>query len=245
MTDKQIIIDGVPVQDCCYFDYENDGYEDSCYIHQNECSAQNCYYKQHKRSEAQCEAMFVTHTDLEKAYKVKEQECERLKKIINEAKNSKLDLNSFFKIEATVGEYQLELDQLKADNRILKEKFEIAIKNNMDKTLLRLENGDVKEELQEIREEFGIETLYCHDDNTRVHRCIKLLQLKDCLTEIKEIAEALDCKNPEKCWVNDISITGDCLGCEPDKYEEPRDLADCPSHLAHIILQKISEVKDD
>lgn len=33
MTDKQIIIDGVPVQDCCYFDYENDGYEDSCYIY--------------------------------------------------------------------------------------------------------------------------------------------------------------------------------------------------------------------
>lgn len=43
---KPIIIDGVPVQDCCYFDYENDGYEDSCYIHQNECSAQNCYFKQ-------------------------------------------------------------------------------------------------------------------------------------------------------------------------------------------------------
>ena len=63
MTDKQIIIDGVPVQDCCYFDYENDGYEDNCYIHQNECSAQNCYYKQLKR---------------------KEQECEELKEILNE-----------------------------------------------------------------------------------------------------------------------------------------------------------------
>ena len=57
MTDKQIIIDGVPVQDCCYFDYENDGYEDSCYIHQNECSAQNCYYKQLKRKEQECEEL--------------------------------------------------------------------------------------------------------------------------------------------------------------------------------------------
>ena len=99
-----------------------------------------------------------------------------------------------------------ELDQLKAENRILKEKFEIAIKNNMNKTLLRLENGDVKEELEEIREEFGIETLYFHDDNTRVHRCIKLLQLKDCLTEIKEIVEKccimqtiLDCENYDDC----------------------------------------------
>ena len=57
MTDKQIIIDGVPVQDCCYFDYENDGYKDSCYIHQNECSAQNCYYKQLKRKEQECEEL--------------------------------------------------------------------------------------------------------------------------------------------------------------------------------------------
>ena len=57
MTDKQIIIDGVPVKDCCYFDYENDGYEDSCYIHQNECSAQNCYYKQLKRKEQECEEL--------------------------------------------------------------------------------------------------------------------------------------------------------------------------------------------
>jgi hypothetical protein len=32
-----------------------------------------------KRSEAQCEGMFVTHTDLEMKYKAKEQECETLK----------------------------------------------------------------------------------------------------------------------------------------------------------------------
>lgn len=57
MADKQIMIDGVPVQDCCYFDYENDGYEDSCYIHQNECSAQNCYYKALKRKEQECEEL--------------------------------------------------------------------------------------------------------------------------------------------------------------------------------------------
>ena len=179
MTDKQIIIDGVDVSGCNRlntFPMQFGEPHEICLTSLEQWGGQekyckdrpNCYYKNWQR---------------------KEQECERLKKIINEAKNSKLDLNSFFAIEATVGEYQLELDQLKAENRILKEKFEIAIKNNMDKTLLRLENGDVKEELQEIREEFGIETLYCHDDNTRVHRCIKLLQLKDCLTEIKEIAE--------------------------------------------------------
>ena len=120
--------------------------------------------------------------------------------------------------------YEQQLDQLKTDNRILKEKFKIAIKNNTDKTLLRLEKGDVQEELQEIREQFGIETLYFHDDNTRVHRCIKLLQLKDCLTEIREFfnEECIICKE------NYINITGEI--CEECKYKD--------------ILKKISEVEE-
>lgn len=46
---KTIIIDGVNVAECAYFDYENNGEKDSCYIHDNECSAQNCYYKQLQR----------------------------------------------------------------------------------------------------------------------------------------------------------------------------------------------------
>ena len=85
MTDKQIIIDGVPVQDCCYFDYENDGYEDSCYIHQNECSAQNCYYKQLKRKEGiinileqECTEKMEIIIALENKLTAKEQECETL-----------------------------------------------------------------------------------------------------------------------------------------------------------------------
>ena len=134
MTDKQIIIDGIDVSGCdCY-------YNGKCLCEYNEINRKiiryyscnkfpNCYYKQLKRSEAQCEAMFVSHTDLEKAYKAKEQECEELKKIINEAKNSKLDLNSFFAIEATVAEYQLELDQLKAENKHLNDLLNQALKD--------------------------------------------------------------------------------------------------------------------
>ena len=91
MTDKQIIIDGVPVQDCCYFDYENDGYEDSCYIHQNECSAQNCYYKQLMRKEREYQQAMDNYVQLDlqrvkeynelvDLYKAKEQEC-ALKKL--------------------------------------------------------------------------------------------------------------------------------------------------------------------
>ena len=79
MTDKQMIIDGVRVDECCYFDYENDGYEDSCYIYQNECSAQNCYYKQLKRKEQECETL-ASQLDFEVQKKeCLEQECEELK----------------------------------------------------------------------------------------------------------------------------------------------------------------------
>ena len=86
MTDKQIIIDGVPVQDCCYFDYENDGYKDSCYIHQNECSAQNCYYKQLKRKEQECERLKNERTiDLVKQLDQLKAENKRLNDLLNQA----------------------------------------------------------------------------------------------------------------------------------------------------------------
>ena len=86
MTDKQIMIDGVDVSGCKYFNshckeckaeyYTRYGYE---IVKFNSCKDNpNCYFKQLKRSEAQCEDMFVKHTDLEMKYKQKEQECERL-----------------------------------------------------------------------------------------------------------------------------------------------------------------------
>ena len=152
MTDKQIIIDGVPVQDCCYFDYENDGYEDSCYIHQNECSAQNCYYKQ---------------------LKAKEQECEELKKIINEAKNSKLDLKSFLVGEAIQNEYEQQLDQLKGEN----EKYSLFIEKLCDYAGLECDS-----------EEQAMRTL--SDLASQMNKARWIIdRYKQTLTEIKEIAE--------------------------------------------------------
>ena len=80
MTDKQIMIDGVDVSGCCYFDYENDGYEDSCYIHQNECSAQNCYYKQLKRKEQECSFNTLKIIALQEALEQYETENDQLKR---------------------------------------------------------------------------------------------------------------------------------------------------------------------
>ena len=90
IMDKEIIIDGVKVEECSYYNKDNTPY--CCEVWDNECEAQNCYYKQLKR---------------------KERECEKFKKIINEAKNSKLDLKSFLVGEAIQNEYEQQLYQLK------------------------------------------------------------------------------------------------------------------------------------
>lgn len=75
---KQIIIDGCDVSGCEFYDKNRPLL--TCTCEEYACSeCPNCYYKQFKRSEAQCEVMFVLHTDLEKRYKAKEQECEELK----------------------------------------------------------------------------------------------------------------------------------------------------------------------
>jgi hypothetical protein len=166
MTDKQIIIDGVDVSGCsCHYNGWSQLYRDI----RDMCD--KGYDLECKPKENGC---YHYTKCLEEQLKAKEQECEELKEKVKKYG----EIN-----EQETKDYA----ELKAENKILKEKFEIAIKNNMDKTLLRLEKGDVQEELQEIREQFGIETLYCHDDNTRVHRCLDVLRLKDTLTEIKEI----------------------------------------------------------
>ena len=103
MTDKQIIIDGCDVSGCLFYqtNFEEDydvKIKHYCSNWHNSCESDNnsnCYYKQLAR---------------------KEQECEELKKIINEAKSSSLDLQSFLVGEAVQNEYEQQLYQLKSKN---------------------------------------------------------------------------------------------------------------------------------
>ena len=61
MTDKEkIIIDGVDVSECAYFDYENEGTKE-CYAYSNECEANNCYFKQLARKTQECEELEKTN----------------------------------------------------------------------------------------------------------------------------------------------------------------------------------------
>ena len=101
MADKQIIIDGVDVNKCKYFDcdskeckaeyYVRHGYEiveyDSCRENPN------CYYKQHKHKEQECEEMKSDLTDLSKIIDCKngtiltfEEQLDRLKQTVAEIK---------------------------------------------------------------------------------------------------------------------------------------------------------------
>ena len=108
MTDKQIIIDGVDVSGCEHCGYDNVCKLKSASNYTVDCKDNpNCYFKQLKR---------------------KEQECERLENIINEAKNSKLDLKSFLVGEAVQNEYEQQLDQLKAE----KDKYSLFIEKLCD-----------------------------------------------------------------------------------------------------------------
>ena len=46
---EEIIIDGVKVEECSYYNKDNTPY--CCEVWDNECEAQNCYFKQLNRLE--------------------------------------------------------------------------------------------------------------------------------------------------------------------------------------------------
>ena len=93
MTDKQIIIDGVDVSGCIFHSLTIMSYAGCNYYKCFECACEchnDCYYKQLKRKERECEKINLTNERLvaEKyimneeilKLKAKEQECEELKK---------------------------------------------------------------------------------------------------------------------------------------------------------------------
>lgn len=82
MTDKEIIIDGVDVSECSY--YSSETYPYTCEVWDNECEAQNCYYKQLKRLEqenAELKAYMDVNEDFKTAWEELKAENERLQKL--------------------------------------------------------------------------------------------------------------------------------------------------------------------
>ena len=119
--------------------------------------------------------------------KTKEQECERLKKIIDEAKNSKLDLKSFLVGEAIQNEYEQQLDQLKMVNDSLKsELMQTNCYLDTDKETIDQLKAE-KEELEKELRQKKMTILMNNDNYIEVDQENK--KLKQPLQEIKEIAE--------------------------------------------------------
>ena len=112
MTDKQII-----EHELLYEGLDWSVGVDGMFINPKQIPYTNCLYE-----------LALACDSKSKQLKYKEQECEELKKIINEAKNSKLDLKSFLVGEAVQNEYEQQLDQLKAENEELKKDVIEALK---------------------------------------------------------------------------------------------------------------------
>ena len=108
MTDKQIIIDGCNVSGCKYF--ENADQEMCCELTCcGGCRGINCYYKQLKR---------------------KEQECERWKEQLDEMILQSALLPKFFGLTADeITNMLKQLDQLKSENKHLNDLLNQALKD--------------------------------------------------------------------------------------------------------------------
>ena len=113
MTDKQIIIDGVDVAECRHFNYgkgynpeTEESVKGACecitahdsygeFMYYGICKGRDCYYKQLKR---------------------KEQECERLKEEVSLLKESNSKLQPIEDVNSLEKYYLQQLDQLKKEN---------------------------------------------------------------------------------------------------------------------------------
>lgn len=146
MTNKQIIIDGVNVAECVY------RAEEKCILKDDECCFfPNCHYKNWQR---------------------KEQECEKLKLDLIEAKAHKDYLNNLA-LSETLNLVSEKLDQLKAENEILEKD-----KANLDviKETLKVQFKQLKQNLEEIKE-IVKQGVKIHDD---------IIVSKQILQKIKE-----------------------------------------------------------
>ena len=119
-------------------------------------------------------------------------ENEELKKIINEAKNSNLDLKSFLVGEAVQNEYEQQLDQLKAENDGLKTMLKDLSYENQ-KFCYQIE--EQTKQLEPFKDEYfkGL-------DNVAIAKLAKKSiritaensKLEQTLTEIKEICNSVE-----------------------------------------------------
>ena len=165
MTDKQIIIDGVDVADCEHINACDKKMK--CVILQDDvcetnpyCEGFNCYYKQLKRKEQECERLE------EEAIK-RSKELIRIRKERQEGQKMNRNLHK-------------QLDQLKADNNELKKLLKDGGLHNLS---LMAEKRVLLQTLTEIKQllEDALDTDKTNAEQSfdNIHKAIKLCEVLD------------------------------------------------------------------
>lgn len=165
--DKQIMIDGVDVSGCGYYDANAD--KESYFLH-------DC-----KKEHAPCWSCASMPSCLYKKYKRKEQECEELD---NEAQNLFTEKTN---LELEVKDLQQQLNQLKSENKHLNDLLNQALKE-LEKT------RETLTEIKEIAERDKEFCIKCNGDKEiDCIECIeggRALLAKDILQKISEVKNA-------------------------------------------------------
>lgn len=190
MTDKQIkheqssvIIDSVDVSECVH--YKATGKYNTCgyYCEQNP----NCYYKQFKRSEAQCETMFVTHTDLEKKVKDLEARVHDLRQLRALDSEARERLNK-------------QIDKLSAENDLLKKRNKLEF----DETLLQYSNT-----IEDLQKQLKDSVMQKCPQCGEIYLNPVGAKLYEALIEIKELVQSDYCTEIGSCEF--CAEIGNCL----------------------------------
>ena len=254
--DKQIIIiDGVDVSGCKYY-IENNGIEaQGCYELTDLCECNdenefcdnnpNCHYKNWQRKEQECEELKEQLKEMNEVIRTETTRCnlvnilkteldqlkaenDELKKIINEAKNSKLDLKSFLVGEAVQNEYEQQLDQLKAEvkskTEYIQEQRDIINQYSKEIEMYKKCQGKrASKREEELKAELEQEKNW-HKTADEISKANSeyVVKLKQTLADIKDIAEN---------YTNNCDFSWECDKCNYSCFGKD-------------ILQKISEVED-
>lgn len=132
MTDKQIVINDVDVSKCSYFNNTDKSYCEEC-CSEFGCAIcndrPNCYYKQLKRKEQECEKLYIQLKTDEEYHKEEEN---TLRKIIKNKEERNIELYKENK------KYKQAIDMIKEYCKLYESKLNITIpiiKHIIDKVI--------------------------------------------------------------------------------------------------------------
>jgi len=241
MTDKQIIIDGCDVSGCEFLR--------NCIIPDNYgckiddslcCDVGNCYYKQLKRKEQECEELkeqLIILDDEDVVVEITVKQFEEYKKLKADREEALKQLE-FVRTLNTVKE--AEIKKLEKENEKLK--AEIKLSKEM---LIQNTSETNKYTIPQIIEQF-ISDNYIDQQNDDGYTIPIFLQLEDILYEKESLEEKLGLaettKGLQRAEINRLKQT---LAEIKEIAEKGYDSSQITKLILDLILQKINEAEDE